>query len=198
MICITYHTTARFPCQQAYVKIYIFIKYPVDKTEAGEYYNLNIVFIWNYYGLWEAELDWNVIQEYLPLYKEAASRTEYLQTGKVDIILADFAVTDERKEEVHFALPYMNVALGAVSHDDSVLTSLDDVGADDQIIVISGTTAEAKKRKDQEVTAWIYRNEENQEGLISPEKALLLPARLRAWENRLRQDFLGRARRSSP
>lgn len=73
---------------------------------------------------------------------EAASRIEYLQTGKVDIILANFTVTDERKEEVDFALPYMNVALGVVSHDDNVLTSLDDVGTDDQIIVISGTTAE--------------------------------------------------------
>lgn len=41
---------------------------------------------------------------------EAANRIEYLQTGKVDLILANFTVTDERKEEVDFALPYMNVA----------------------------------------------------------------------------------------
>ena len=73
---------------------------------------------------------------------EAASRIEYLQTGKVDIILANFTVTEERAEEVDFALPYMNVALGVVSHDDNVVTSLDDLAADDQIIVISGTTAE--------------------------------------------------------
>lgn len=73
---------------------------------------------------------------------EAASRIEYLQTGKVDIILANFTVTDERKEEVDFALPYMNVALGVVSPDSSVITSLDQIGEDDQVIVISGTTAE--------------------------------------------------------
>lgn len=73
---------------------------------------------------------------------EAASRIEYLQTGKVDIILANFTVTDERKEEVDFALPYMNVALGVVSPDSNVIESLDDLGADDQVIVISGTTAE--------------------------------------------------------
>ena len=36
---------------------------------------------------------------------EAANRIEYLQTGKVDIILANFTVTDERKEEVDFAHP---------------------------------------------------------------------------------------------
>ena len=73
---------------------------------------------------------------------EAANRIEYLQTGKVDVILANFTVTDERAEEVDFALPYMNVALGVVSPDDNVITSLDDWNADDQIIVISGTTAE--------------------------------------------------------
>ena len=73
---------------------------------------------------------------------EAASRIEYLQTGKVDIILANFTVTEERAEEVDFALPYMNVALGVVSHDDNVVTDLSQVGPDDRIIVISGTTAE--------------------------------------------------------
>ncbi len=73
---------------------------------------------------------------------EAANRIEYLQTGKVDIILANFTVTPERAQEVDFASPYMNVALGVVSPDSAVITSLDDVGPDDQVIVISGTTAE--------------------------------------------------------
>mgnify|MGYP004620757123 FL=1 len=73
---------------------------------------------------------------------EAANRIEYLQTGKVDIILANFTVTDERAEEVDFALPYMNVALGVVSRDDNVIESLDNWNPDDSIIVISGTTAE--------------------------------------------------------
>ena len=73
---------------------------------------------------------------------EAANRIEYLQTGKVDIILANFTVTPERAEEVDFARPYMNVALGVISPDSNVITSLDDWKADDQMIVISGTTAE--------------------------------------------------------
>lgn len=73
---------------------------------------------------------------------EAANRIEYLRTGKVDIILANFTVTEERAEEVDFALPYMNVALGVVSPADKVVESLDDWNSDDQIIVISGTTAE--------------------------------------------------------
>ncbi len=79
---------------------------------------------------------------------EAASRIEYLQTGKVDIILANFTVTEERAQEVDFALPYMNVALGVVSPDDAVLTSLDDVKDGEQVIVISGTTAETYLAKE--------------------------------------------------
>ena len=78
---------------------------------------------------------------------EAASRIEYLKTGKVDIVLANFTVTPERAEEVDFALPYMNVALGVVSPDSRVITDLSQIGADDQVIVISGTTAETYLEK---------------------------------------------------
>lgn len=73
---------------------------------------------------------------------EAASRIEYLQTGKVDLILANFTVTKERAEEVDFALPYMNVALGVISPESAPVTDIDNWNAEDEMIVISGTTAE--------------------------------------------------------
>ena len=73
---------------------------------------------------------------------EAANRVEYLETGKVDIILANFTVTPERAEKVDFALPYMNVALGVVSPNTRIITDLSELTADDLVIVISGTTAE--------------------------------------------------------
>ena len=72
---------------------------------------------------------------------EAANRVEYLETGKVDVVLANFTVTDERAQKVDFANPYMNVALGVVSHKDNVITDLSQVG-DGEVIVITGTTAE--------------------------------------------------------
>ena len=78
---------------------------------------------------------------------EAASRVEYLETGKVDIVLANFTVTEERAQKVDFALPYMNVALGVVSPEDNVIEDLSQIGADDQVIVISGTTAETYLEK---------------------------------------------------
>ena len=43
----------------------------------------------------------------------------------------------------------MNVALGVVSHEDNVIKSLDQIGADDQVIVISGTTAETYLEKNE-------------------------------------------------
>ena len=75
------------------------------------------------------------------VYVEAASRVEYLKSGKVDIILANFTVTDERKEAVDFALPYMKVALGIVSPDNELITDVDQL-KDKKLIVVKGTTAE--------------------------------------------------------
>ena len=45
--------------------------------------------------------------DYVPV--EAASRVEFLQTAKVDIVLANFIVTPERGEKVDFTNPYMKV-----------------------------------------------------------------------------------------
>lgn len=72
---------------------------------------------------------------------EAASRVEYLESGKVDIILANFTVTEERAQSVDFALPYMKVALGVVSPDDALITDVNDLSGK-TLIVAKGTTAE--------------------------------------------------------
>ncbi len=72
---------------------------------------------------------------------DPASRVEYVATGKVDIVLANFTVTPERAEQVDFALPYMKVALGVVSPDGAVISSVDEL-AGKTLIVAKGTTAE--------------------------------------------------------
>lgn len=72
---------------------------------------------------------------------EAANRVEYLQSNKVDMILANFTVTDERKEKVDFANPYMKVSLGVVSPDGSPIKSVDELKGK-TLIVNKGTTAE--------------------------------------------------------
>ena len=73
---------------------------------------------------------------------EAASRVEFLETAKVDILLANFTVTDERKEKVDFALPYMKVALGVVSPDSAIITDAEQLNGK-TLIVVKGTTAES-------------------------------------------------------
>lgn len=72
---------------------------------------------------------------------EPASRVEFLKTGKVDVILANFTVTDERAEQVDFCLPYMKVALGVVSPESAPLSSARELDGK-TIIICKGTTAE--------------------------------------------------------
>ena len=79
---------------------------------------------------------------------DPASRVEYAATGKVDIVLANFTVTEERAEKVDFALPYMKVKLGVVSPDSAVVTSVDDL-KDKTLIVVKGTTAETYFEKNE-------------------------------------------------
>lgn len=72
---------------------------------------------------------------------DPASRVEYAATGKVDIILANFTVTEERAKQVDFALPYMKVMLGVVSPDKALIENIDQL-KDKTLIVVKGTTAE--------------------------------------------------------
>lgn len=72
---------------------------------------------------------------------EPASRVEYLKTGKVDIVLANFTVTNERKEVVDYALPYMKVALGVVSPESALIKAPEELNGK-TLIVVKGTTAE--------------------------------------------------------
>jgi polar amino acid transport system substrate-binding protein len=101
--------------------------------ENGEYQGYDI-----YFANRIAE-DLGVEVEFVPT--EAASRVEYLTSGKVDIVLANFTVTEERAESVDFALPYMKVALGVVSPDDALITDVADLDGK-TLIVTKGTTAE--------------------------------------------------------
>ena len=71
---------------------------------------------------------------------EAASRVEFLKSGKVDVIMANFTQTKERAEVVDFATPYMKVALGVVSKNGEI-QSIDDLKGK-KLILNKGTTAD--------------------------------------------------------
>ena len=72
---------------------------------------------------------------------DPAARVDVLTSNKVDITLANFTVTDERKEKVDFAKPYMKVALGVVSPENAEITDVDQLKGK-TLIVTKGTTAE--------------------------------------------------------
>lgn len=83
--------------------------------------------------------DLGVKVKYVPV--EAAARVEVLETGKVDLVLANFTVTPARAEKVDFALPYMKCALGVVSNDKDLIKKPEDLNGK-TLIVSKGTTAE--------------------------------------------------------
>ena len=83
--------------------------------------------------------DLGVKVKYVPV--EAAARVEVLETGKVDIVLANFTVTPARAEKVDFALPYMKCALGVVSNEKDLITSPEQLEGK-TLIISKGTTAE--------------------------------------------------------
>lgn len=83
--------------------------------------------------------DLGVKVKFVPV--EPAARVEVLQTGKVDLVLANFTVTKERAEKVDFALPYMKVALGIVSNEKDPINNVEDLNGK-TLIIAKGTTAE--------------------------------------------------------
>ena len=101
--------------------------------ENGEYQGYDV-----YFARRLAE-DLGLELEIVPV--DAPNRVEYLQSAKVDIILANFTVTPERSEVVDFALPYMKVALGIVSPDSALITDAAQLRGK-KLIVSKGTTAE--------------------------------------------------------
>ena len=72
---------------------------------------------------------------------DPAARVDVLTSNKVDLVLANFTVTDERKEKVDFAKPYMKVALGVVSPESAQIADVSQLDGK-TLIIAKGTTAE--------------------------------------------------------
>ena len=79
---------------------------------------------------------------------DPAARVDVLTSNKVDLVLANFTVTDERKEKVDFAKPYMKVALGVVSPENAEITDVSQLKGK-TLIVAKGTTAESYFEKNE-------------------------------------------------
>lgn len=71
----------------------------------------------------------------------ANNRVDALNSNKVDLVLANFTVTQERKQVIDFAKPYMKVSVGVVSPKSKPITSASQLKGKN-VIVTKGTTAE--------------------------------------------------------
>ncbi len=81
----------------------------------------------------ESKIEWVVV--------EPASRIPFLQSNKVDLIMANMTVTPERQQVVDFTNPYMKVAIQVLANDKANIKSVKDLYGK-TIIVVKGTTAD--------------------------------------------------------
>lgn len=87
----------------------------------------------------------NKLAEYLGVEVEfttvtAATRTELLDSGDIDCVMATFTITDERKESWDFTTPYYTDHVTVLVKDSSGLTTLEDL-KDKTVGVSSGSTS---------------------------------------------------------
>ncbi|AFR99381.1 cysteine ABC transporter substrate-binding protein [Lentilactobacillus buchneri] len=71
----------------------------------------------------------------------ANNRVDALNSNKVDLVLANFTVTPERKQVIDFTKPYMKVSVGVVSPKNKAITKASQLKGKN-VIVTKGTTAE--------------------------------------------------------
>jgi len=72
---------------------------------------------------------------------EAQKRVDLLNSGTVDIMLANFTRTAERAKLVDFSLPYMKTSIGVASLKASPLARIEDLHGK-RLAVVKGTTAD--------------------------------------------------------
>ncbi|MCD8335865.1 MAG: transporter substrate-binding domain-containing protein [Lachnospiraceae bacterium] len=70
----------------------------------------------------------------------AATRTELLDSGDIDCVIATFTITDERRESWDFSTPYYTDHVTVLVKDSSEITTLEDL-VDKTVGVSSGSTS---------------------------------------------------------
>ena len=75
----------------------------------------------------------------------AKTRGPLLENGEIDLVIATFTITDERKETYNFSTPYYTDAVGLLVNNDSGIESIEDL--DGKIIGVaqSSTTKDGFK-----------------------------------------------------
>ena len=83
--------------------------------------------------------------EFVPV--KASERLKVLEENKVDMVLATFTITNERKQVVDFTTPYFAVNIGVLTRKGDKIKTMSDLHGK-PIIAESGTTSEAYFKKE--------------------------------------------------
>ena len=83
--------------------------------------------------------------EFVPV--KASERLKALEENKVDMVLATFTITNERKQLVDFTTPYFAVNIGVLTRKGDKIKTMSDLHGK-PIIAESGTTSEAYFKKE--------------------------------------------------
>ncbi|MCD8004059.1 MAG: transporter substrate-binding domain-containing protein [Oscillospiraceae bacterium] len=91
----------------------------------------------------------NLIADYLGVEVEfttvtAATRTELLDSGDIDCVLATFTITEERKESWDFTTPYYTDYVSVLVENASGITSLQDLVDNGAIVGVSSGSTSAR------------------------------------------------------
>ncbi len=70
----------------------------------------------------------------------AKTRGPLLENGEIDLVIATFTITDERKETYNFTTPYYTDAVGLLVNKDSGITSIEDLDGKIVGVAQSSTT----------------------------------------------------------
>ncbi|MFV0558334.1 MAG: transporter substrate-binding domain-containing protein [Enterococcus sp.] len=82
-------------------------------------------------------------------FVEVTSKTRIplLKNGNIDAIIATMTITDERKKQVDFSDVYFSAGQSLLVEKGSDIKSVEDLGADDTVLAVKGSTSTANIRQ---------------------------------------------------
>jgi putative glutamine transport system substrate-binding protein len=123
-------------------------KFSLQNTATGEYEgfedDLAYEIAGSIFGVTAAEAKEKKLVEFQGV--TAKTRGPLLENGEIDLVIATFTITPERKETYNFSTPYYTDAVGLLVNKDSGITSIE--GLDGKIIGVaqSATTKDGFKK----------------------------------------------------
>ena len=118
-------------------------------TLTGEYSGMEIELANNIAEILGVEVEFTTVT--------AATRTELLDSGDIDCVIATFTITDERKLSWDFTTPYYTDYVSVLVQTDSGITTLADL--EDKVVGVSSGSTSAKSLVEAMIDAGVISDE---------------------------------------